>query len=301
MTLAPEALPIDELRRRVEQDPQNPGPHIMLAEALSHAGDRGGAVSEFKTAASQLCGGGWYDDAIKVLERLLHHERGGEQAKLCAALYLTRGQPQDGMQALAKLQIAFQHAPRDPDTLSMLASAFHAIGQPAKAVGVSRELASVMQTAGDSLAPFAPGDETRVLEPAHYLLFGARLFSLKQEALARIGAPRPQVILMATGLRISYSIATCEGGHYHHVSVSFGGSTPRAVGSSYLLFFAAALGVPWRAAAFGVSDSSVHHAHFRTISLADFTQTPVKIPPIYALLAEARSAPIEWKHVALDR
>lgn len=106
---------------------------------------------------------------------------------------------------------------------------------------------------------------------------------------------------MGTGLRIVYSIDVCEGGHYHHVSISFGPTTPRAVGASYLLFFAAALGVPWKAVAFGVSDSTVHHAHFRTISLAEFAQTPVKLPPLHALLAAAQSAPLEWKRIPLHR
>lgn len=162
----PEA--IDVFRRIVELDPTNPLPHLRLAEALSRVKDVEGAVFEFKTAASQLAGIGRRDDALKVLERLLHHKADPEQAKVCAELYLSRGQPQDGMQALAKLQICFQANPRDFDTLSLLARAFNAIGQGAKAIEVQKEMARVARDTGktdlfreivERLQRVAPHDE----------------------------------------------------------------------------------------------------------------------------------------------
>jgi tetratricopeptide (TPR) repeat protein len=142
----PEAIEV--FRRIVELDPTNPLPHLRLAEALSRVRDVEGAVYEFKTAASQLAGIGRRDDALKVLERLLHHKPEPEQAKIAAELYLSRGQPQDGMQALAKLQICFQANPRDFDTLSLLARAFNAIGQGAKAIEVQKEMARVARDTG---------------------------------------------------------------------------------------------------------------------------------------------------------
>lgn len=142
----PEAIEV--FRKIVELDPTNPLPHLRLAEALSRVKDIDGAVFEFKTAASQLAGIGRRDDALKVLERLLHHKPDPEQAKVTAELYLSRGQPQDGMQALAKLQICFQANPRDFDTLSLLARAFNAIGQGAKAIEVQKEMARVARDAG---------------------------------------------------------------------------------------------------------------------------------------------------------
>jgi pilus assembly protein FimV len=142
----PEAIEV--FRRIVELDPTNPLPHLRLAEALSRVNDIEGAVMEFKTAGSQLAGIGRRDDAIKVLERLLHHKPDADQAKICAELYLSRGQPQDGMQALAKLQICFQANPRDFDTLSLLARAFNAIGQGAKAIEVQKEMARVARDTG---------------------------------------------------------------------------------------------------------------------------------------------------------
>ena len=142
----PEAIEV--FRKIVELDPTNPLPHLRLAEALSRVRDVDGAVFEFKTAASQLAGIGRRDDALKVLERLLHHKPDAEQARVCAELYLSRGQPQDGMQALAKLQICFQANPRDFDTLSLLARAFNAIGQGAKAIEVQKEMARVARDTG---------------------------------------------------------------------------------------------------------------------------------------------------------
>ncbi|GAF95715.1 unnamed protein product, partial [marine sediment metagenome] len=139
---------IEVFRKIVELDPTNPLPHLRLAEALSRVKDTEGAVFEFKTAASQLAGIGRRDDALKVLERLLHHKPDSEQARICAELYLSRGQPQDGMQALSKLQICFQANPRDFDTLSLLARAFNAIGQGAKAIEVQKEMARVARDAG---------------------------------------------------------------------------------------------------------------------------------------------------------
>ena len=139
---------IEVFRKIVELDPTNPLPHLRLAEALSRVKDTDGAVFEFKTAAAQLAGIGRRDDALKVLERLLHHKQDSEQARICAELYLARGMPQDGMQALSKLQVCFQANPRDFDTLSLLARAFNAIGQGAKAIEVQKEMARVARDAG---------------------------------------------------------------------------------------------------------------------------------------------------------
>ena len=177
---------IDVFRKIVELDPTNPLPHLRLAEALSRVKDTEGAVYEFKTAASQLAGIGRRDDALKVLERLLHHKPDPEQAKICAELYLARSQPQDGMQALAKLQICFQANPRDFDTLSLLARAFNAIGQGAKAIEVQKEMARVARDTGktdlfreivERLVRVAPHDE------------GVRRLVQQQAGTAQAGAP----------------------------------------------------------------------------------------------------------------
>jgi len=152
----------------VQLDPTNPLPHLRLAEALSRTRDLDGAVASFRTAAAQLVQIGRRDDAVKVLERLLHHKPDSEQARLCAELYLQRGQPQDGMLALAKLQVCFQADPRDLDTLGLLSRAFTVIGQAAKSIEVQKEMARVARDTGKTdlfrditlrLLQYAPHDE----------------------------------------------------------------------------------------------------------------------------------------------
>ena len=162
----PEA--IDVFRKIVELDPTNPLPHLRLAEALSRVKDADGAVAEFGLAAGQLVKLGRRDDAIKVIERLLHHKPDGVHARTAAELYLGRNQPNDGMLALAKLQICFQANPRDLDTLGLLSKAFNHIGQAAKGIEVQKEMARIARDTGKvevfrellaKLQKVAPNDE----------------------------------------------------------------------------------------------------------------------------------------------
>jgi tetratricopeptide (TPR) repeat protein len=199
----PEAIEV--FRKIVELDPTNPLPHLRLAEALSRVKDTEGAVFEFKTAASQLAGIGRRDDALKVLERLLHHKPDAEQARICAELYLSRGQPQDGMQALSKLQICFQANPRDFDTLSLLARAFNAIGQGTKAIEVQKEMARVARDAGkqdlfreivERLMRVAPQDD------------GVRKLSTQSGSVGALGATGGGA---ATGAGPAYGSAALQG------------------------------------------------------------------------------------------
>ncbi len=159
---------IEVFRRIVGLDPTNPLPHLRLAEALSRIKDIDGAVTEFGLAAAQLSKLGRRDDAIKVLERLLHHKADNTQARAAAELYLARNQPNDGMQALAKLQICFQANPRNFDTLGLLARAFNLIGQAAKGIEVQKEMARIARDTGKldvfrdllaKLQKLAPNDE----------------------------------------------------------------------------------------------------------------------------------------------
>jgi tetratricopeptide (TPR) repeat protein len=162
----PEAIEV--FRKIVELDPTNPLPHLRLAEALARVKDTEGAVHEFATAAAQLAKLGRRDDALKVFERLLHHKAEPAHARIAAEQYLARGSPNDGLQALAKLQICFQANPRDLDTLTLLAKAFNQIGQAAKAIEVQKEMARIARDSGKSelfrelltrLMKLAPNDE----------------------------------------------------------------------------------------------------------------------------------------------
>ncbi len=159
---------IEVFQKIVAMDQTNPLPHLRLAEALSRIKDVDTAVREFGLAAALLVKLGRKDDAIKVFERLLHHKPDPVHARLCAEQYLERGQAADGMQALAKLQIAFQSNPKDLDTLALLARAFGAIGQAAKGIEVQKEMArlardqgnrEVFQQTVDKLLRVAPNDE----------------------------------------------------------------------------------------------------------------------------------------------
>jgi tetratricopeptide (TPR) repeat protein len=134
---------IDVFRKIVDLAPTNPITHLRLAEALSSVKDSDGAVSEFGIAANLLVRLNRTDDAIKVLERLLHHRPDPQHARTAAELYLARRGATDGMQALSKLQICFQSNPRDLGTLDLLAQSFTLIGQPAKGVEVKKEMARI--------------------------------------------------------------------------------------------------------------------------------------------------------------
>ncbi len=159
---------LDVLRRIVDLDPTNPLPHLRLAEALSRMKDAEAAVQEFGDAASLLVKLGRRDDAIKVFERLLHLKPDVGFAHQCAELYLDRGMGQDGMLALAKLQLCFQADPKNLDTLALLARAFGAIGQANKGIEVQKEMARLAKEQGnlelfreliDKLMRAAPNDE----------------------------------------------------------------------------------------------------------------------------------------------
>jgi tetratricopeptide (TPR) repeat protein len=139
---------IETFRKIVELDPTNPLPHLRLAEALSRGKDADGAVAEFAIAAGQLARVGRREDALKVIERLLRHKPDPAHARTAAELYLARNATNDGLQALAKLQICFQANPRDLDTLELLARAFNHIGQGAKAIEVQKEMARIARDSG---------------------------------------------------------------------------------------------------------------------------------------------------------
>ncbi len=162
----PEAIEV--FRKIVELDPVNPLPHLRLAEALSRSKDADGAVAEFAIAAGELTKLGRRDDALKVIERLLQHRPEPTQARAAAELYLARNAPNDGLQALSKLQVSFQANPRDLDTLALLARAFNHIGQAAKAIEVQKEIARIARDTGrgdlfrevvDRLVKLVPNDE----------------------------------------------------------------------------------------------------------------------------------------------
>jgi len=135
------------LRQIVELDPENVTIRIKLAELYSKEGLTQEAVEEFSRAADFLRSQNRTDDLLKVLERLsLHRPDDLDLLKDLARQYLEMADPP---RALVKLQAAFRVDPRDEETLSLLAQAFQDLGQSAKSISVLRELAHVLDQAGD--------------------------------------------------------------------------------------------------------------------------------------------------------
>lgn len=139
---------IDVFRKMVALDSTNPLPHLRLAEACCRVQSVDEAINSFWMAAELLIRLKRRDDALKVIERILHFRQDTRYARVAAELYLERGEPQDGMQALAKLQLCFQLDPKNLDVLSLLSRAFIAIGQESKAVEVKKEMARLAQELG---------------------------------------------------------------------------------------------------------------------------------------------------------
>jgi len=134
---------IEVFTKMVGLDAQNPLPHLRLAEARCRVQSLDEAIESFWAAAELLLSLERRDDALKVVERILHFKADARYAWVAAELYLQRGTREDGLQALTKLQICFQADPKNLDTLGLLAQAFTLIGQEAKAIEVYKEMARI--------------------------------------------------------------------------------------------------------------------------------------------------------------
>ncbi|MEZ4374175.1 MAG: tetratricopeptide repeat protein [Polyangiaceae bacterium] len=159
---------IEVFRKMVSLDQTNPLPHLRLAEACCRVQSLDEAIESFWTASQLLLELRRRDDALKVVERILHFRPETRYALVAAELYIERGGQQDGLQALAKLQAAFQKEPRNLDILSLLARAFTLIGQGPKAIEVYKEMARIARDQNnaqlfrellDHLMSVAPNDE----------------------------------------------------------------------------------------------------------------------------------------------
>ncbi len=135
----PQALRL--YRRMTEVGAGAPIAHLRLAEALCRGQQVDEAMKSFWAAAQLLIQGGRKDDALRVIERMLHFKQEPTYAKLAARLYLQKGTEEQGMVALSRLQICFQADPKDLETLELLAQAFQMIGQEPKSLEVKKEIA----------------------------------------------------------------------------------------------------------------------------------------------------------------
>jgi tetratricopeptide (TPR) repeat protein len=163
-----EVKAVEVFKKIVALDNTNPLAHLRLAEAYSRIKQVDEAIKHFGTAAEILIRLKRSEDALKVLERLLHHRAEPHYARRAADIYLERGRANDGMLALAKLQICFQADQKNLHTLATLARAFVVIGQPAKSIEVQKELARAAKEQGNAevyrdtvsrLLDLAPNDD----------------------------------------------------------------------------------------------------------------------------------------------
>jgi len=159
---------VEVFQKMVALDPNNPLPHLRLAEASCRIQQLDPAIDSFWAAAELLLRMQRDDDALKVIERILHFRQDPRYARHAAELYLKRGDRESGMQALTKLQICFRADPRNLDTLGLLARTFLQIGQDAKALEVYKEMARLAREQGrqelflelvQHLSAVAPEDE----------------------------------------------------------------------------------------------------------------------------------------------
>jgi tetratricopeptide (TPR) repeat protein len=155
-----EALPA--LRRMVELHPDNVVSRIRLAEAASQAGKTDEAIRELSQAADQLKLEGRGEEFVRVAERLLFHSPDNlPVARELAATYIARKNPR---LALSRLQGALKVAPRDPETVALLAEAMVQL-DPRKAISVWRELAEIHAEAGREEARDATVRAALALDP----------------------------------------------------------------------------------------------------------------------------------------
>ena len=165
---------IEVFEQMVELDGSNPLPRLRLAEACCRVHELDRAIDSFWAAAELLLKLNRRDDALKVIDRILHFREDPKYARAAAEIYLQKGTREDGLQALAKLQVCFQANPKDLDTLALLAQAFSIIQAESKALEVYKEMARVSREQGRTemfqqllahLKSVAPNDEqVRALE-----------------------------------------------------------------------------------------------------------------------------------------
>lgn len=190
----------DVYRRIVALDSSNPLAHLRLAEALSRIKDVEGAIAEFAATAEQLTAQGRVDDALKVYERLLHHRQDPKYARPAAELYLQRGGQNDGVAAIAKIQVCLKSDPKSVELIALLARGFVAIGQLDKAVTIYKESARLAGDQGKQdlrkdivkrLQGIAPNDE-QVRALINEVLLGRAPAQAAQPQQPQQPQPQPQ-------------------------------------------------------------------------------------------------------------
>lgn len=140
---------VELLEKMIALEPDNPVFHARRAETYCRLGQKDEAIPAFRLAARALLEFDRRSDALKVLERIMHFRVEPEDALLAARLYLDRGEPNDAVRAISKLQPCLTRDPEGMDELALLARAFQAMAQPSRSIQVKVELARIAKEAGE--------------------------------------------------------------------------------------------------------------------------------------------------------
>ncbi|MEI9953917.1 MAG: hypothetical protein WDO74_34300 [Pseudomonadota bacterium] len=116
---------IEVFSKMVGLDTQNPLPHLRLAEARCRVQSLDEAIESFWAAAELLLSLERRDDALKVIERILHFKVDSRYAWVAAELYLQRGTREDGLQALTQTANLLPSRPEEPRYARPLGPSVH--------------------------------------------------------------------------------------------------------------------------------------------------------------------------------
>lgn len=160
-----EALTV--LEDMIELAGGNPIVRTRVGEALFAFGEAERAVRSLSVALERFMQLGRVDEAIQVVERILHFKTDPERAVLAASLYLKKKSRQGAIRALQLLQVRFKQGDHDRDTLELLASAFDQLDRADKARAVRDEIAALPPPGTEKPpAPAPTASQSHVRQPA---------------------------------------------------------------------------------------------------------------------------------------
>ncbi len=134
---------LDAYHSMRDLEPSNPLVNVRLAECHADLGDVAGAIPLLGYAAVRMRAHGRLDEALVVLERLLALRNDPRYARVAAEIHLQRGGERDALEALRKLEHAYQADREDLAVLELLARAFEAVGHAGRAETVRAEAARI--------------------------------------------------------------------------------------------------------------------------------------------------------------
>ncbi|MCL2824810.1 MAG: hypothetical protein FWD57_12550, partial [Polyangiaceae bacterium] len=156
------------LRAIVEGEEDSPITRLHFAEVLLEQCRDQEAIEQFCASAEKLATMDRADNAIRVLDSAFARTKSPAVSRCAARILLERGGVGDGMQALVRLQKAYELQPRSLETLDLLARAFEVIDQKDRAIEVRKQTVRIAREQGNmdaarsvlsALLVEAPGDK----------------------------------------------------------------------------------------------------------------------------------------------